>query len=330
MFTKFFLLPLVLLAAFANVANAAAKRGDIVYQSAFADAASLTDWQGIDGSAIHTVSMPDGGTALHVEATPAGSHTVTASLPIPIEKLRGIRVVVSAKVKAADIVKPEHAWNGVKVMLHITNAGGEQYDQGSSPDGTFDWREVRFGSEIAENAVSAQLVLGIENTTGAADFEDIRITVLEAPRPPMAAPSRGSVYTGHAATPLRGAMVADNIDETGAAKLANDWKANVVRFQLVGSRAGGPTADYTPAYNAWLESELGKLDRFLPIAQKYGLKVVVDMHSAPGGRISPWIGDRIFEDVRYQDKLAEAWDIISKRYRGNPAIWGYDLCNEPL
>ncbi|MDR3708821.1 MAG: cellulase family glycosylhydrolase [Capsulimonadaceae bacterium] len=308
---------------------AAAKRGDVLYTCDFGKPASDAGWQGLSSPSVSWDQAATCGKALRITipAGQPGNASVTRSLDV--STLRGLRVVVSAHVKAYDIVKPEHPWNGVKVMLVVKAPSGTGYSQKNEVYGTFDWNEIRFGAEIPEDASSAELVLGIENTSGRAEFSDVRITVLEAPRAAANAAAKAAVYTGHAAPRLRGAMLG-HADEEGVAKFANVWKANLFRYQLGGSRPGGPEADLGPAYDKWLDSRLSDLDKFLPLAQKYGVLVLVDMHSQPGGRISPFEGDRIFADVRYQDKLAEAWEKISKRYRGNPAVWGYDLCNEPL
>ena len=37
-------------------------------------------------------------------------------------------------------------------------------------------------------------------------------------------------------------------------------------------------------YDDWLDGELKKLDAALPWCEKYGLSVVVDLHSPPGGK----------------------------------------------
>jgi len=323
----------ILLVATLNVvaalpSRASVKRGDVVYHCRFSDRGAQAGWQGLANPSIGWSAMPPSSKALHIANPVDGSHNAAASIELDVAKLRGLRLVVSAKVKATDVVKPAHSYNGIKVMLVVKKPGGDQNDQMLDVHGTFDWREIRFGSEVPDNATAVTLVLGIENTSGTADFDDVRVTVLEAPRNPNAKPIPGLAYTGHTAPRLRGAMVSPSIVEADASKLAKTWNANVVRFQLTGSRGG--EADLGPAYDTWLDTQLAKLDRFLPIAKKNGILILIDMHSAPGGRISSYVGDRIFDDVRYQDKLAQAWVKISKRYKGNSTVWGYDLCNEPL
>jgi hypothetical protein len=62
-----------------------------------------------------------------------------------------------------------------------------------------------------------------------------------------------------------------------------EWNANLIRWQLI---RRGPIADPLDlqAYDRWLQGELAKLDRLLPVCAKYGLLVALDLHSPPGGR----------------------------------------------
>lgn len=39
---------------------------------------------------------------------------------------------------------------------------------------------------------------------------------------------------------------------------------------------------------------------------------------------------RIFFEKKYADKFVESWEKIARELNGHPAIWCYDLCNEPI
>ncbi len=106
-----------------------------------------------------------------------------------------------------------------------------------------------------------------------------------------------------------------------------DWGATLLRYQMTHC----PPAALTnmPAWRAWLRGRLDHLDRVvLPMAEKYGLKVVVDIHNAPGGRDGhDW---RLFDDDEYFAALVSAWRGIAAHYRGDGRIYGYDFANEPF
>ena len=98
--------------------------------------------------------------------------------------------------------------------------------------------------------------------------------------------------------------------------LGQDWKANLIRFQLIRfGRAGQPTPP--DRYDEWLEGELKKLDAILPLCEKYGLFVVVDLHSPPGGEatVSGYVGSDagLFTDRSAQSKFVEVWRRIATR-----------------
>jgi len=83
-----------------------------------------------------------------------------------------------------------------------------------------------------------------------------------------------------------------------------------------------------------LEGELKKLDSLLPLCQRLGIYVVVDLHSPPGGTVISGgyvaADGGFFSDKACQNKFVEIWKKIAARYRDRPAIWGYDLVNEPV
>ena len=85
-------------------------------------------------------------------------------------------------VKAENVAEPPNAWNGVKVMLHTVAPDGKHWAQQNGVFGTFDWKPVRFVTEVPSDATEAWLVLGLEQTTGRVWFDDIKITVIGARR----------------------------------------------------------------------------------------------------------------------------------------------------
>ncbi|NQT40194.1 MAG: cellulase family glycosylhydrolase, partial [Planctomycetes bacterium] len=113
--------------------------------------------------------------------------------------------------------------------------------------------------------------------------------------------------------------------------LGRQWNANHVRWQLIwGGFPNGPAdkADVA-AYEAWLESALVHLDELLPVCREVGLKVLIDLHTPPGGRDQS-SRCRMFAEKMHQEAFLRAWDKIARRYRGNTTVWGYDLVNEPV
>jgi len=215
-------------------------------------------------------------------------------------------------------------------MLHTVAPSGHQWPQQGRTWGTFDWVRTRFKAGVPRDATEAWLVLGLENTTGKVWFDDVRVTVAALPRSPKPV-AAGPAYKGHNLPRLRGAMINTNLTEADLRVFGGEWKANHVRWQLTWGGFPRSPADKgdLPAYDAWLEGTLRHVDRLLPVCEELGILVLIDLHTPPGGR-NDANECRIFHEKRFQDKFLEVWEKIAKRYRGQKAVWGYDLVNEPV
>ena len=166
-------------------------------------------------------------------------------------------------------------------------------------------------------------------------FDNIKITVRKPPPVAKPRPVTVPMYKGHDLPRLRGMQVSANIDEAGLLLLSQEWNANVIRWQLIRSRrqAQGDLLDLT-AYDRWLDGALMKLDAVLPLCEKYGLMVVIDLHSPPGGNLTPggYVGTNggLFTNAACQKKFVAVWEQIARRYKNARTVWGYDLLNEPI
>lgn len=87
-----------------------------------------------------------------------------------------------------------------------------------------------------------------------------------------------------------------------------------------------------------------RLDWFVNESQQRGIYVILDMHGAPGsqngsdhsgvdgeqnkkGASKFFFGDSAPQN---QEKYYDLWKTIAAHYKGNPAVAGYDLLNEPF
>jgi len=76
------------------------------------------------------------------------------------------------------------------------------------------------------------------------------------------------------------------------------------------------------------------LDRVIDACQRHGIVAVIDMHGVVGGQSdNPDTGqagrNRFWSDAQAQATTAWLWQRIAEHYRGNTAVAGYDLINEP-
>ena len=91
--------------------------------------------------------------------------------------------------------------------------------------------------------------------------------------------------------------------------------------------------DYMGTNNSNRGFEL--IDRVIQWCKDEGLRVILDMHDAPGGQTGDNIDDSygypfLFENENDQALFCSIWQRIAKHYADEPAVIGYDLLNEPI
>ena len=121
-----------------------------------------------------------------------------------------------------------------------------------------------------------------------------------------------------------------DMTEDDFATLAS-WGATLLRYQMCRDWGKAGTNRDLAEYDAWLESRLAHFESFvLPMCRQCGMKVVLDLHVSPGGRNEHGEMNMFFER-EYADYFVDKWAQIAARFLGNAdAIYGYDLCNEPV
>jgi endoglucanase len=77
------------------------------------------------------------------------------------------------------------------------------------------------------------------------------------------------------------------------------------------------------------------LDRLVRWCSDIGLRVIIDLHAAPGGQTGVNHDDGpgfplTFYVPRYRQQTIALWRQLAAHYQGEPAILGYDLLNEPI
>jgi endoglucanase len=78
------------------------------------------------------------------------------------------------------------------------------------------------------------------------------------------------------------------------------------------------------------------VDRAVAWGGRHGLRVLLDLHGAPGGQTGTNIDDaengkpELFMDDRHRAQTVRLWQELARRYRESETVLGYDLLNEPL
>lgn len=309
------------------------KAGDVIFQSGFEGAEARRGWSGVESPGVRLTPGCQGGQALAVEVAAGTRASRTVSMPLPVTALRGARLLCQSMVKADEVTPSPQPWNGIKFMLHLRGPGGQQWLQQDNVFGTFDWKRIQFKARVPLDTEAAELILGLEAVSGQAHFDDLKVVVVQGPRPRPASRPAGPAFTGHDEPRLRGAMIHPEITPESLRVLGGEWRANLIRWQLIRSGAAARLST-AEAYDAWLEGELKRLDAALPLCESLGVRVVLDLHSPWGGTptASGYVGSDtgLFTNRAAQAKFIEGWQLMARRYHGSQVIWAYDLANEPV
>ena len=318
----------------------------IVFRETF-DGDTLPNWSGLNQQSVsrETLQITDENgeqvvaKVIKVEHSASkGAGNTNISTQLPVEQLRGKRLLVRARIKTDNVSQPPVAWNGVKCMLRIESPGKTDWPQKQNVHGTLDWQVIENVATVSPDANDIKLILGLESVTGTVWFDEVSLQVIGEMRKRPANASnalqnmtdRDSVYKGHDRERLRGAMIGTSVGESDIRVLGGDWGSNHIRWQLLwGGFPNGPADEATPdEYRQWLEGQLKRIDSLLPVCEELGMLIVIDLHTPPGGRDKN-SNMPLFQRKELQVEFVRAWEEIATRYKDKKAIWGYDLLNEP-
>ncbi|MBS1371449.1 MAG: cellulase family glycosylhydrolase [Lentisphaeria bacterium] len=250
---------------------------------------------------------------------------------IPLDPKRigaaGSVIEVGGDVKFTGVSRPKFYYNGVKFMMAYRR-DGRMYHPAFLPgdvsrsvtSGTRDWFHTSRTTPLAENAAGVRLVLGLQDSSGEASFRNIAVyragkapvSTLKLPEIPKARYTRD--------IPVRRGVMSPKPShgprEEDFAELAK-WNANLIRWQLY-----LPKSESLAVYRERVAGALDDVQKALELSQKYGLKLVIDLHPSPNLGL-------VMGTPEGREFLKEFWRGAVKRYRNHPALWGYDILNEP-
>ena len=110
---------------------------------------------------------------------------------------------------------------------------------------------------------------------------------------------------------------------------------NTVRVPLNWRLFVEPADDGKPENDRFEGQGWVLLDRLVQWCRAAGLRVIVDLHAAPGGQTGVNHDDGpgfplTFYVPRYRALTIALWQKLAARYRDETAVLGYDLLNEPI
>ena len=79
---------------------------------------------------------------------------------------------------------------------------------------------------------------------------------------------------------------------------------------------------------------IGRLDWAFTMAEKYGIKVLVSLHGAPGSQNGHDHSGRVgrarwYDSKECRDDTVKVLVKLAQHYKSHPALWGIELLNEP-
>lgn len=304
---------------------------------AVAPAASLDglSWNLSKGAAIS-------GSTLTAEIAEAGGPQCAGKAAVDLSGLigEGLGLVFTVRVRAAGVTKPDHPWNGVKFMLSYKDAstGAMRHPGAAVPGGSYGWRVVtnrvnELTAPFSPVDGKATVCLGLQGCTGRVEFDLASLSVFTEDVGVRPVNQDYTVKYRDAAgrANLRGCMLpARDTTEEDVADLA-EWGATLGRFQIERNWSEENGNRDLAEYAAWVDSRLDNLADVLRWAGARGMKIAVDLHSPPGGkrRVDGVRTMNMFFEAKYADAFVETWRRIARRFKGNAAVYGYDLVNEP-
>ena len=296
----------------------------------------------VDGGTF-SVSHDKGVFTVEIPEQPGISNeTRGAILDLPLEKLlgKGLQIRCEIRCRGIETVKG-NPHSGGKILVYNSKAKVKNFFVSPRFKGTrSEWVPLTLFCNFPADIDDAQIVFGIQQGWGTLQFRNVSIEEFPiAPVSDIVLPEGFKCeYTSRVLSdvPRRGVMspVWPQFTEDDIRELAA-WNVNLVRYQIVG---GCPDVKNIAVYRKWFNDALAHLEKLMPLLKKHDIKVIVDMHHVLGGRYGKDAAVakadsshfRIMHETEYRDAFIKIWQETARRFKGNPQIYAYDLCNEPI
>lgn len=138
--------------------------------------------------------------------------------------------------------------------------------------------------------------------------------------------SQPVISSAQAETRVRGFNMYTGITDADIDALQR-FGPNTVRYAIAWNEADDATLE---EYNAHIDAELPRIDEIVSRCAGLGIKVILNLHSPPGGFLSRNPSyHRMFAEAQFQQAAIDTWVKLATRYKDNANVVAYDLYNEP-
>lgn len=257
-------------------------------------------------------------------------------IDVDLSPFRDRAVEAEVRVRGENVTKGDVSWLGMKFMLHFRGTDGNDFwPQAGAETGSFGWKTIRFRQDMSSVSAAdgrGELTLGMQQGCGRLEFDlsSLKLSVGEPIWPRVNGGWRVTYPARVAAIPvLRGVMLPGGACREEDFATLRAWGATLARYQMIRGWGDDNANRDLDDYDRWLDGKLDHLEKdVIPWARTYGVRLVVDLHVAPGGRRNGEMA--MFHDRAAADRFVACWGRIARRFRGNgDVIFGYDLINEP-
>lgn len=247
------------------------------------------------------------------------------SIPLDPKKTAGRGVILEGWMRGENLTPPKVSYLGPKLMLAVTTPRSADHPDQMKTYGSYGWKKFTAFCRVSPSVRSISVNLGLQGCTGKVRIDNVRV-FLEPLPPHSDEPLKGQLPPNKT-TRFRGVMSGHDLSEEAFRELREVWNANLMRFQI--SRPDGWDNTTVEGFRKIVHRRLKELDRILPLARKYGIKVVIDMHVGPGTKVNQLLSNALSWEPEMQQALVDVWREIAAKYKGDPILYGYDLLNEP-
>lgn len=299
---------------------------EIVCQYDFDKPSSTAEWSNSHIIEYKPKGGVDGGGCLaFTNKTP--ENAILASRPLDLKRVAGRAIMLEGMMKGENLTVPSLKYLGPKLMIHEKSPYSDTWIDQTKQYGSYDWKKFFVFARIPEQAEDVNLCLGLQGCVGTLYVDAIKVTIVPEPSSNTKQTPKSTIALPQK-TKFRGVMSGHHLKEADFRELAK-WNVNLIRFQIVNPRNSGVDLSTGKAFQNWIDSWIPEINRVLKLCEKYNIKVVLDLHSGPAAKQGKLYNNKMAWNHDCQDSLVKAWEKLASTYKNNPAVWGYDILNEP-
>lgn len=248
---------------------------------------------------------------------------------VDLTPCRNSVVTFSVDAQADHLTKPEQRHFGTKFMLLYTTPDGQKhYAESNGHYGTFA-KKLTFSHTVSPDAAEAELRFVVQNVSGKLryDLSTFRIvTSFQKCNIGYQCEYSDAVK----ARPVHRGVVSPIHDQANEEnfRVLQQWNVNLLRLQL--NVAADWARNKPELYNRAMDDKIENvIPKVLDLGQKYGIKVIIDLHMVPGGNDTQKNSPGIFGSDEAVTRFVALWERMATKFKDHPALYGYGLFNEP-